>query len=51
MNQSAAKVADEAEKTKNDQDDYYCPEHGVPFRLSCLSIISTNLRESIKPKI
>ena len=35
MNQSAAKVADEAEKPKNDEDDYYGPEHGYafPFKL------------------
>ena len=27
MDESAAKVADEAEKPKNDEDDYYGPEH------------------------
>jgi hypothetical protein len=31
MNQSAAKVADEAKKPEHDQDNNYRPEHGVPF--------------------
>ena len=33
MNQTAADVADEAKKPKNDEDDYYGPEHGI-----CLSV-------------
>lgn len=31
MDQTAAKVADEAEKPEHYQDDNYSPEHGVPF--------------------
>jgi len=33
MNETAADVADEAKKPKNDEDDYYGPEHGI-----CLSV-------------
>jgi hypothetical protein len=34
MNQSAAKVADEAKKPEHDQDNNYSPEHWYSFRLS-----------------
>ncbi len=33
MNQTAADVADEAKKPKNDENDYYGPEHRI-----CLSV-------------
>jgi hypothetical protein len=52
MNQTAAKVADEAEKPKNDQDDYYGPKHRCAFRLSCFKHrIPTEFREVIKQKL
>jgi len=31
MDETAANVADEAEKPEHDEDDNYSPEHGVPF--------------------
>src|ERR1700730_8424999 len=33
MDETAADVADEAEKPEHDQDNNYSPEHGVPFDL------------------
>jgi hypothetical protein len=52
MDQTAAKVADEAEKPKNDQDDYYGPEHGYAFPLSWFKChIATKCREAIKQKL
>jgi hypothetical protein len=52
MNQPAAKVADEAEKPKNDEDDYYGPEHVYAFPLSWFKRrIPTKSREKIKQKL
>jgi hypothetical protein len=31
MDETAADVAEEAEKPENEQDNNYSPEHGVPF--------------------
>jgi len=45
-------VADEAEKPKNDEDDYYGPEHGYIFPLSLFARrIPTDSREKIKQKL
>jgi hypothetical protein len=45
-------VADEAEKPKNDEDDYYGPEHGYIFPLSLFKRrIPTDSREKIKQKL
>jgi len=45
-------VADEAEKPKNDEDDYYGPEHGYIFPLSLFERrIPTDSREKIKQKL
>jgi hypothetical protein len=45
-------VADEAEKPKNDEDDYYGPEHGYAFPLGWFKrLIPTNPREKIKQKL
>jgi hypothetical protein len=45
-------VADEAEKPKNDEDDYYGPEHGYAFPLSWFKRhIPTKSRETIKQKL
>jgi len=45
-------VADEAEKPKNDEDDYYGPEHGYIFPLSLFErCIPTDSREKIKQKL
>jgi hypothetical protein len=33
VDESAAKMADEAEKPEHDQDDNYSPKHGYSFRL------------------
>jgi hypothetical protein len=45
-------VADEAEKPKNDQDDYYSPEHRYAFPLIWFKHrISTKCREAIKQKL
>lgn len=52
MNESAAKVADEAEKPKNDQDDYYSPKHRYTFPLGwCERRIQTKFREPIKQNL
>ena len=52
MNQTAADVADEAKKPKNDEDDYYGPEHGYIFPLSLFKRrIPTDSREIIKQKL
>jgi hypothetical protein len=51
MNETAADVADEAKKPKNDENNYYGPEH------ECLSVklvkrrIPTESREIIKQKL
>lgn len=37
MDESAAKMADEAEKPEHDKDDNYSPEHRCAFQLSWLS--------------
>jgi hypothetical protein len=45
-------VAEEAEKPKNDQDDYYGPEHGYAFPLSWFKRhIPAKFREAIKQKL
>jgi hypothetical protein len=45
-------VTDEAEKPKNDENDYYGPEHGYAFPLSWFTRrIPTEFREQIKQKI
>jgi hypothetical protein len=45
-------VADEAEKPKNDQYDYYSPEHRYAFPLSWFKHrIPTKFREAIKQKL
>jgi hypothetical protein len=45
-------VADEAKKPKNDEDDYYGPEHGYAFPLSLFARrIPTESREIIKQKL
>ena len=52
MNQTAADVADEAKKPKNDEDDYYGPEHGYIFPLSLFKRrITTESGETIKQKV
>ena len=45
-------MADEAEKPKNDENDYYGPEHGYAFRLSWFKRrIPTEFRKPIKQKL
>jgi hypothetical protein len=45
-------VTDEAEKPKNDENDYYGPEHGYAFPLNWFkSRIPTEFREQIKQKL
>jgi hypothetical protein len=45
-------VADEAEKPKNDQNNYYGPEHGYAFPLSWFKRrIPTKSHEIIKQKL
>jgi hypothetical protein len=45
-------MADKAEKPKNDQDDYYGPEHRFAFPLSLFKHrIPTKFRETIKQKL
>jgi hypothetical protein len=45
-------VANEAKEPKNDQDDYYGPEHGYAFPLSSFKRhIPTERREAIKQKL
>jgi hypothetical protein len=52
MNETAANVADEAKKPKNDEDDYYGPEHGYTFPLSWFKRrIPTESCDAIKQKL
>ena len=45
-------MTDEAEKPKNDENDYYGPEHGYAFPLSWFKRrITTDFREQIKQKL
>jgi hypothetical protein len=45
-------VADKAKKPKNDEDNYYSPEHGFVFPLSlCKRRIPADSREIIKQKL
>jgi hypothetical protein len=45
-------MADEAKKPKNNEDNYYGPEHGYVFRLSLFQRrIWTESREAIKQKL
>jgi len=45
-------MADEAEKPKNDENDYYGPEHGYAFPLSWFKHrIPTEFRKPIKQKL
>jgi hypothetical protein len=45
-------VTDEAKKPKNDENDYYGPEHGYVFPLSWFKRrITTDFREQIKQKL
>jgi hypothetical protein len=45
-------VAEETEKPKNDQDDYYGPEHGYAFPLSWFKRhIPPKFRKAIKQKL
>jgi len=52
MNQTSADVADKAKKPKNDEDNYYGPEHGFVFPLSLFKRrIPADSREIIKQKL
>jgi hypothetical protein len=52
MNQTAADVADKAKKPKNDEDNYYGPEHGFVFPLSLFKRrIPADSRGIIKQKL
>ena len=50
MNETAANVTEEAEKPEHEQDNNYCPEHGVPFDLTKLAAIAPQRRDPIKQK-
>jgi hypothetical protein len=52
MNQTTADVPDEAEKPKNNENNYYGPEHGYVFPLSLFEHrIWTDSRGAIKQKV